>query len=48
MEGLNIKAKATVKLTKLDSSGNVIEVTTKEVDLTREEAEELWRSQQQE
>lgn len=46
-EGLNLKATAHVKLTKCDELGNVIEVIEKDVELTRKEAEELWRSQQQ-
>ena len=45
---LNLAAKAKVKLTKLDEAGNVIETYEHEVDLTREEAEALWHSQQQE
>ena len=48
MEGLKLTAKATVKLTKLDENNNVVEVIEREVDLTREEAEALWLSQQQE
>lgn len=48
MDGLNITAKAVVKLTKLDELGKVIETTEKEIDLTREEAEALWHLQQQE
>lgn len=48
MDGLNIKAIANVKLTKLDELGNVIETKQHEVNLTREEAEALWLSQQQE
>lgn len=47
MDGLRLTAKATVKLTKLDENGNVIEVVEQEVNLTREEAEALWHSQQQ-
>lgn len=47
-EGLNISATARVKLTKLDEKGNVVEVIEKDVDLTREEAQALWHSQQQE
>ena len=47
-EGLNLKAVAHVKLTKLDEAGNVCEVVEKDVKLTQKEAEELWRSQQQE
>jgi len=48
MDGLNLKAKAKVKLTKLDEYGNVLEVKEQEVDLTEEEVEALWHSQQQE
>lgn len=47
-EGLTLTAKATVKLTKLDEHGRIVEETEKEVELTREEVEALWRSQQQE
>lgn len=46
-EGLNITAKARVKLTKVDENGNVISTTEHEVALSREEAEALWHSQQQ-
>ena len=45
---VNLIAKARVKLTKLDEYGEVIGIEEHEVDLTREEAEALWRSQQQE
>lgn len=48
MEDLNLKAVARVKLTKLDKAGNVVEVDEHEVELTREEANALWQSQQQE
>lgn len=47
-EGLQLTAKAKVKLTKLDEHGKIIEVIENEVDLTRKEAEALWLSQQQE
>ena len=47
-EGLRLTAKARVKLTKLDESGNVISVEERDVDLTEEEAHALWQSQQQE
>lgn len=47
MDGLNLKATAKIKITKLDESGKVIGVEEHEVDLTREEAEALWHSQQQ-
>lgn len=47
-EGLCLTAKAHVKLTKLDESGNIIIVEERDVDLTKEEAEALWHSQQQE
>jgi hypothetical protein len=47
MEGLKLRATARVKLTKLDENGKVIEVTEQEVELTKEEAEALWHSQQQ-
>lgn len=48
MDGLNLMATAKVKLTKLDDAGNLISVEEHEVELTREEAEALWHSQQQE
>lgn len=48
MEGLSITASAKFKLTKLDEHGNVIGIEEKEIDLTREEAESLWHSQQPE
>ena len=47
MEGLNLKATAQVTITKLDENGNVIGVEKHEVNLSREEAEALWHSQQQ-
>ena len=47
MEGLKLRATARVKLTKLDENGKVIEVTEQEDELTKEEAEALWHSQQQ-
>lgn len=47
MEGLNIKATAVVKLTKLDADGKVIGVEEQKIELTEKEAEALWHSQQQ-
>lgn len=47
MDGLNIKATAKVKITKLDDKGLVVGVEEHEVTLTEEEAEALWQSQQQ-
>ena len=47
-EGLNITAKAHVKLTKLDEHGNVVDTTEHDVNISREEAEALWRSRQPE
>lgn len=47
MDGLNLKATAKVRITKHDENGNIIGVEEHEVDLTREEAEALWHSQQQ-
>lgn len=48
IEGLNVTAKAHVKLVKLDESGKIISTTEQDIDLSREEAESLWRSQQTE
>ena len=48
MDGLQLKATAKVKLTKLDENGVVIGVEEREVDLTKEEAESLWHSLPQE
>ena len=48
MEDLHLKATARVKITKQDEHGNVIGVEEHTVELTREEAEALWHSQQQE
>lgn len=48
MQQLQIRASARVKLTKLDDAGNVIGVEEQIVQLTDEEAEALWLSQQQE
>lgn len=45
---VNLTARARVKLTKLNEHGEVIGIEEHEVDLTREEAEALWHSQQQE
>lgn len=47
-EGLKLKAKANVKITKLDENNQVIGYTEHEVELSDEEVEELWRLQQQE
>lgn len=47
MDGIQLTAKANVKLTKLDDKGNIVDTIEQEVDLTREEAEALWHSQQQ-
>lgn len=44
---LSLKATARVKLTKLDANGNVVDINEHEVNLTKEEAEALWHSQQQ-
>lgn len=46
-EGLQLKATATVRLTKLDETGNVIGVEEHTVDLIEEEANAIWHSQQQ-
>lgn len=46
-EGLNVEAKARVKLTKLDEHGNKIGYEEHEVSLNKEEAMELWRLHQQ-
>lgn len=46
-EDLQLKAKAHVKLTKIDDNGNVT-VEEHDVDLTEEEARQLWLSQVQE
>ena len=45
-EGLNISATARVKLVKLDENNIIISVEERDVKLTKEEAEALWRSQQ--
>lgn len=42
-----IKATAKVRLIKKDDQGNVVDVKEQEIDLTEEEAKELWLSQQQ-
>ena len=47
MEGLQLTATAKVKLTKLDEHGNVIGVEEQTIQLTEEEAKNLWHSQQQ-
>ena len=46
-EGLQIRATAHVKLTKIDDKGNTT-VEEHDVDLTEEEARQLWLSQTQE
>ena len=48
MEGINIKATAHVKLVKLDENGQATGVIEHDVELSKEEAESLWRSQTQE
>lgn len=48
MDGLQLKATARVKLTKVDENGNVIGVEEHDVELTEEEAKNLWLLQQQE
>lgn len=47
-EGLSLSAKAKVRLTKLDDSGNVIGTEEHEVLLSGEEVKSLWDLQQQE
>lgn len=46
--GLKIEAKAKVMLTKLDENNQVIGYEEHEVNLSEEEAKELWHLQQQE
>lgn len=46
-EGLALKATAVVKLTKLGKNGEIVGFEEHTVELTREEAEALWHSQQQ-
>lgn len=48
MEGLTLRATARVTINKYDENGTLIGTEESEVDLTKEEAEALWRSQQQE
>lgn len=48
MDGLQLKATAHVKLTKVDENGNVIGIEEHDVKLTEEEAKNLWLLQQQE
>lgn len=48
MEGLTMRATARVTIKKYDENGALIGIEESEVDLTKEEAEALWRSQQQE
>lgn len=47
MFNIPLKATARVKLIKKDADGNVIEVVENTVELTEEEVEALWLSQQQ-
>lgn len=47
-EGLKLTAKAVVKIRKYDEDMNLIDYEEHKVDLTEEEAEALWRLQQQE
>lgn len=47
MDGLNIKATALIKLTKLDELGKVIGVEEHEIELSEEEVKVLCPSQQQ-
>ena len=47
MKEIPLKATARVKLIKKDADGNIIEVVENIVELTEEEAEALWHSQQQ-
>lgn len=47
MDGLQLKATAHVKLTKLDENGNVVGIEEHEVELTEEEVKNLWPLQQQ-
>lgn len=47
MEGLQLKATARVKLTKLDNDGNIVAVEEHEIQLTEQEVEAIWQSQQQ-
>ncbi len=46
MEHFGLKAMAKVTITKTDEFGNIIGTEEHIVNLTEEEAEELWRSQQ--
>lgn len=48
MDGIALRATAHVTLTKLDEHGNIVEVLENDVDLTDEEAQAIWHSQQQE
>lgn len=48
MKEIPLRATARVKLIKKDDKGNVVEVVEKTVELTEEEADALWHSQQQE
>ena len=44
---LKLRATARVKLTKLDENNNIIGVEEHDVELTEQEAKELWHLQQQ-
>lgn len=46
-DGIGLQATAHVKLTKRDENGNIIDVIERDVELTEEEAREIWRLQQQ-
>lgn len=46
-EGLRIKATARVTLTKIDENGAIIGSEVHDVELTKEEVDALWQSQQQ-
>lgn len=47
-EGFKLNAKARVTITKLDENGEVVGTEEHEVELTKEEADALWHSLQQE
>lgn len=46
-ESIRLRATANVKLTKYDEDGNVIGIEEQIINLTEQEARELWLSQQQ-
>lgn len=48
MDNVKLKATARVKITKQDADGNILGVEEHTVELTEEEAQALWHSQQQE